>query len=570
MIKKIFILFTAYMALTYSSNAQSVTDEIFLQNEVYKEQVYLHLNSSLLFSGEKLLYKFYCLNKETNQLSDLSKIGWVILLNSDKEEVFRHKLKLEHGQSYSDFFIPSNIPSGAYKILAYSAWMLNAEKNYFQQDIHILNPYKKENKGLILEDSPSAIMHIIKPEASSNFKLNINKNYFSHREEVVLNLESSTEIIGDFSISVRRLDSLNKPKRIKSISFSELYNNITWDFSDTLILPEVRGSLIRGKITGIDNQTFINKNLIASFPGEESQVNIISVEENGKFNFTISNDLAQDELLLQLVNHKEQNFKVELEQFFQPDISQLDFKKPVITSSFKKYILEKSVNNQIENAYSATKADSSIFTKDRGYFFENELLKFNLNDYTRFPDVTQTFIEIIEYGRVKSNRDGTHSILVRNQNQNGEFTLPALVIVDGVVIQNHDNLISFPAERIKSIGLLRSKFFLGPEIYQGVVVVETKVGDFPLEFREDSMKSKEVIVTQIPKKYYSPNYKNENLERIPDYRYQLVWDPEPNFRTKGNEFRFFTSDLKGSFEINLEGFTVDGEAISIIKTFRVE
>ncbi len=570
MIKKIFILFTAYIALTYSSNAQSETDEIFLQNEAYKEQVYLHLNSSLLFSGEKLLYKFYCLNKETNKLSDLSKIGWVILLNSDKEEVFRHKLKLAQGQSYSDFFIPSNLPSGAYKILAYSSWMLNAEKNYFQQDIHILNPYQKENKGLILEEKPEVLIQTRIPEASSNFKLNLNKNSFSNREEVVLNLEASTEIMGDFSISVRRIDSLNKPTRIKSVNFSDLYSNINWDFSDTLILPEVRGSLITGKITSRENEIFKTKSLIASFPGEESQVNIISVDDYGNFNLNISNDLAEDELLLQMVDHKEQNFDVELNQFLQPDISQLEFKKPVIAEGFKEYILEKSVNNQIENAYSASKADSSVFPTDRGYFFKNELLKFNLDDYKRFPDVTQTFVEVIEYGRVKSNRDGTHSILVRNQNANGEFTLPALVIVDGVVIQNHDNLISFEAERIQSIGLLRSKFFLGPEIYQGVVVVETKDGDFPMEFREDFMKSKEVIVTPIPKKYYSPNYNNENLERIPDYRYQLVWNPEPDFRTNGNEFRFFTSDLEGSFEINLEGFTRDGEAVSISKTFRVE
>jgi hypothetical protein len=570
MIKKLFILFIACIGFVNLSLSQNATNQNFIQNEIPKEQVYLHLNSSLLFSGEKLLYKFYCLNTETNKLSDLSKIGWVILLNSDKEEVFQQKLNLEHGQSYSDFFIPSNLPSGAYKILAYTSWMLNAKKKYFEQDIHILNPYQKENKGLILQENPKILTQNRESESSSDFKLNLNKNSFSHREEVVLTLETSTKISGDFSISVRRIDSFNKPKRIKSINFTELYNNINWNFSDTLILPEVRGSFIAGKITGRDHEVLQPKNLIVSFPGEESQVNIVSVDENGEFSFTINNDLAVDELLLQLVDHKQQDFNVELKQTIQPDISQLDFKKPVIEKGFKEYILEKSVNNQIENAYSATKADQSIFSKDRGYFFNNELLKFNLDDYTRFPEVTQTFVEIIEYGRVKGNGDGTHSILVRNQNTNGEFTLPALLIVDGVVVQNHDKLVSFDAERIQSFGLLRSKFFFGPEIYQGVVVVETKDGDFPDEFREDFMKSKEVITAQNPKKYYSPNYNNENLERIPDYRYQLLWNPEIKFSANGNELRFFTSDLEGSFEINLEGFTSDGKPVSISKTFQVE
>ncbi|WP_026836904.1 hypothetical protein [Gillisia sp. JM1] len=570
MIKNIFIFFVFYTTFTNWLNAQTLTDENFIQNEIYKEQVYLHLNSSLLFSGEKLLYKFYCLNTETNKLSDLSKIGWVILLNSDKEEVFQQKLNLEHGQSYSDFFIPSNLPSGAYKILAYTSWMLNAEKNYFEQDIHILNPYQKENKGFILEENPEILSQKSEPEVSSDFKLKLNKNSFSLREEVVVNFETSYEILGDFSISVRRIDNFSKPKRIKSINYNKLYENISWNYSDTLILPEVRGSLVSGRVVVKDNSLLKSKNLIISSPGEESQVNIVSINDMGEFSFTINNDLAVNELLLQLVGDKQQDFNVELKQTIQPDISQLVFKKPIIDDGFKEYIIEKSVYNQIENAYSITKADQSIFPKNKRYFFNNELLKFNLDNYTRFPDVTQTFVEIIEYGRVKRNGDGTHSILVRNQNTNGEFTLPALLIVDGVVVQDHDKLVSFDAEKIQSIGLLRSKFFFGPETYQGVVVVETKDGNFPDEFRDDSIKFKEVITAQILKIYYSPNYNNENLERIPDYRYQLLWNPEINFKTTGNKLRFFTSDLEGSFEINLEGFTSDGKPISLSKTFEVK
>ncbi len=565
MIKKISIFLLVALALTNWSNAQTATNENFLQNEVSKEQVFLHVNSSLLFSGEKLLYKFYCLDSETNKLSDLSKIGWVILVNADREEIFQHKLNLEQGQAYSDFFIPSNLPSGAYKILGYTSWMQNAEENYFEQEIHILNPYQKENKGLNLEENPEVITQKRQNESSSHFQLNLNKKSFSNREEVVLNLDKPTGISGNFSISVRRIDNFNKPKRIKSTNFDELYRNVNWNFSDTLILPEVRGSLITGKVSAKD----YSKNLLISFPGEESQVNIVSVDESGRFSFTINNGVAVDELLMQILNYKQDDFSLELHRPAQPDFSLLDFRKPVVQTDFKDLILQKSVNNQIENAYSITKADRSVFPKDKGYFFNNELLLYNLDDYTRFPDVTQTFVEIIEYGRVKRNSDGTHSILVRNQNTNGEFTLPALLIVDGVVVQNHENLISVDAERIQSIGLLRSKFYFGPEIFQGVVVVESKEGGFPEEFREDYIKANKVITAQNKKRYYSPNYKNEDLERIPDYRYQLWWNPNASFKNQ-NLLRFFTSDLDGKFEINLEGFTSEGKSISISKIFEVE
>ena len=570
MIKKIFIVFVACLGLTELSYSQNISKDEFPLNEIPKEQVYLHVNSSLLFSGEKLLYKFYAINADTRKLSELSKIGWVVLVNSEKEIVFKHKLNLEEGQSYSEFFIPSDLQSGAYKLLGYTAWMLNAEENYFEQDIQILNPYQKNNEGLILQENAESTSENKTKEASADLELTLNKTSFSTREEIVLNLENTTGILGDFSVSVRRIDSFSKPMLLKSTNFNKFYKNKSWNFSDTLILPEVRGSLISGKISLKDNSLLKSKNLIISFPGAESQVNIVSIDEKGEFSFTINKELVVDELLVQLTDHTKSDFDVELFPTTPPDFSSLNFKKPVVQTGFRDYILEKSINNQIENAYSATKADRTVFPKDYGYFFEDKLLKFNLDDYTRFPKVTQTFVEIIEFGRVRRNRDGTHNIMVRNQNTNGEFTLPALLIVDGVVVQNHDKLVSFDAERIKSIGLLRSKYFLGPAVYEGIVVVETKEGDFPKVFREDYIKSSKINTTQVGKKYYHPNYKNEMLERIPDYRYQLNWIPELTLTESNEQISFYTSDLTGKFEIDIEGFTSNGKAVSIRKTFQVE
>ena len=569
MIKKIFIVFLACLGLNLSYSQGSSNIE-FLQKEIPKEQVYLHLNSSLLFSGEKLLYKFYSLNAETQKFSKLSKVGWVVLVNSDKEIVFQHKLNLEDGQSYSDFFIPSDLQSGAYKILGYTSWMLNAEENYFEQDIQILNPYQKSNEGLVIQENPASTSENNARESVADLDLKLNKASFSTREKVVLNVGNTSDMLGDFSISVRRIDSFNKPTLLKSTNFHKLYENKSWNFSDNFILPEVRGSLISGRVSANDNSVLKSKNLIVSFPGEESQVNIVSIDDKGEFSFIINKELAVEELLLQLTDYNQDDYNVELFPTTQPDFSSLNFKKPVVETGFKDYILEKSINNQIENAYSATKADRTVFPADDGYFFGEKLLKFNLDDYTRFPEVTQTFVEIIESGRVKRNQDGTHSIMVRNQNINGEFTLPALLIVDGVVVQNHDKLVFFDAERIESIGILRSKYFFGPAIYQGVVVVETKDGDFPEVFRENHIKSKLVAKAQIPKKYYSPNYNAEELNRIPDYRTQLWWNPNIDFGDSANEISFYTSDLEGKFEINLQGFTKQGQPVSIIKTFSVE
>jgi hypothetical protein len=569
MIKSIILIFITWIGFVNYSYSQT-TDKEFLQNEIPKEQVYLHINSSLLLSGEKLLYKFYCVNADSQKLSMLSKIGWVVLVNSDKEEVFKHKLDLENGQAYSDFFIPSSLPSGAYKILGYTSWMLNAEKYYFEQDIHILNPYQQSNKGLVSKDTIETVKEEIKPQTSNEFSLSLNKNSFSKREEVVLSVDNLKEVSGDFSISVRKTDGFDKPNRVKSIDYFEIYSNKAWNFSDNFILPEVRGSFFKGKISGVNNQTFQSSNLITSIPGEQSQVNIVSVDENGEFNFTVNESTAVDEILFQLSGYDKDDFSVELYKGISPDYSKLDFvKPPKVLINLKDSILDKSINNQIENAFSATKADQTLFPADESYFFSNELTIYNLDDYKRFKGVSETFVEIIKSGRVEKNKDDTYSIFVRNKNFNGQFTLPALLIVDGVVVQEHSKLISFAAERIQSIGLLTKKTFFGPQTFQGVVAVETKEADFPEEFRDTYMKSANIITAQTPKQYYSPDYKNEDLDRIPDYRYQLWWNPYVDIESN-KSLNFFTSDLSGEFEVELEGFTKDGKPVSIRKVFSVD
>ena len=570
MLKKISIILFALTAFANFSYGQKVSDEKVF-NEIPREQVYIHVNSSLLFSGEKLLYKFYCNTTNENNLSEISKVGWVILVNSNKEIVFHHKLILNKGQGYSDYFIPSNLASGSYKLLGYTSWMLNAEQNYFEQDILIFNPFQKENKELISEEIVAVRANKIDltPESNNSLELKLNKQVYTTRDEVKLSLYNNKNIVHTASISVRRLDSLNKPDRINSNNYKKFYQNIKWNFSNSFILPELRGSIISGIIKNNDSSSINFKNLALAFPGEVSQLNIVSIDTSGNFKFTLNSAPSNDEVLMQLLDNSKGDYSINLEMPPVPDLQFLNFSQTINQQYYSDNIRDKSVNIQIDNAYSSKKADRLYSIEEEGYFFNQELIKFNLDDYTRFPDVGQTFIEVIENGRIVKNNDGGHSIMVRNKNTNGEFNLPALLVVDGVVVQNHDLLFSYTSDKIKSIGISRSKYYFGPEIFQGVVVVETKTGDFPKEFREANIKSAKILTYQKEKEYYFPNYEKEELDRIPDYRYQLFWTPEVITDSKEYSLNFYTSDLEGIFEINMEGFSEDGKSISISKTFEV-
>lgn len=115
------------------------------------ENIFVHLNNTTLITGETLHCKLYCTNPVNNALSKISKIAYVDLINSDNQVVFTNKIYLDNGKGQGDFFIPTTIETGSYKLIAYTKWMLN--KNDFKTsktDLLVINPYlagKKSNSG---------------------------------------------------------------------------------------------------------------------------------------------------------------------------------------------------------------------------------------------------------------------------------------------------------------------------------------------------------------------------------------------------------------------------------------
>ena len=110
-----------------------------------QEKTYIHTNTNLLLAGEYLYYKIYCLNENTGAYSEISKLAYVELVGSNKNIVFKHKLRLENGNAQGDFFIPSSILTGNYKLIAYTNWTKNKSYNsFYEHDIYILNPFTTE------------------------------------------------------------------------------------------------------------------------------------------------------------------------------------------------------------------------------------------------------------------------------------------------------------------------------------------------------------------------------------------------------------------------------------------
>ena len=239
--KIVFSLIIILLINSYSSNGQTTlnSSEVSAYENIPKESVFIHQNTSFLLSGEYLYYKVYCLNDKANNLSNISKIAYVELVGSDKIPVFKHKIKLNKGLGQGDFLIPTSIISGNYKLIAYTQWMRNLEQNqFFQSDISIINPFHAKQSAILKKNQSIEAQNIdLKKENLDNNKasikltgkeyieLNVNSKLFKNREKVVLSVQSLQNNLshGNYSLSVRKIDSLQIPSRHTAGTYKSLY-----------------------------------------------------------------------------------------------------------------------------------------------------------------------------------------------------------------------------------------------------------------------------------------------------------------------------------------------------------
>jgi hypothetical protein len=271
-------------------------------------------------------------------------------------------------------------------------------------------------------------------------------------------------------------------------------------------------------------------------------------------------------------NRKEYDIQVDQQSYF--DFSNIEFDGFEINEEMRNLIVNRSVFNQIENNYYSAKPDTLKARQASVPFYGLKNTEiYRLDDYTRFKTVKETFIEIITNAKIRNDKDGNAEFEVYPLIGAQILDTPALLMVDGVYIQDTQRLMDYDALKIEEVQVVRDKYFYGSKIFRGIIAIQTKDNDFLEGFNEDFVAKESMIIPQLGKFYFKPDYSQNkpNSNRIPDFRLQLLW--EPNFeysQDANNVIMFYTSDVPGEYEISIEGFSAKGKPVSMIKSFSVK
>ena len=214
--KKLFFLCLAMISVlgvSAQTNENPILTQLQKLGEFTKkyptEKVYLHLDKPYYAAGDNIWFKAYVTNWETGELTAMSNVLHVELINQYNNIEKKIKLPMLNGLTWGDFKLSDTLSEGNYRIRAYTQWMRNAGPSFFfDKTIKIGNGwtnkvFTKTSFSPLKKDSLQATILFSDPNGSPLVGKNVIFNFES--------LKGTSTTRSDGSIVI---NSPNKPGNI--------------------------------------------------------------------------------------------------------------------------------------------------------------------------------------------------------------------------------------------------------------------------------------------------------------------------------------------------------------------
>lgn len=331
------------------------------------------------------------------------------------------------------------------------------------------------------------------------------------------------------------------------------------------LLPETRGEIISGVLQNASGQLVPDQLVTYTILAESHyQFQTAKTDQNGQFQINID-PIQEDRTSYLSVFGDQSDVRFRIDKPFPGGYPAFEFYPLYLDSMEIVDIVRRSVRNQVENAFYEPEADSADLS---GLFplFGGYDAFYLLDDYNRFPSLSETFIEYIPGA---APRKAATRLNVQMKFQLPGARMEPLILLDGVPA-SAEEVLSFSPYKVKSIGLINNRIFIGPLVADGLVTLRTFEQD--LQGFDPGGNTMKVAYKGLEreKAYRFPAYDNQPNERIPDLRDQLFWDPVVTIRSgQPYPLEFYTSDTAGAFEIIIQGFDAEGEPVLLSGSFTV-
>ncbi|WP_460614964.1 MG2 domain-containing protein [Hymenobacter seoulensis] len=338
-------------------------------------------------------------------------------------------------------------------------------------------------------------------------------------------------------------------------------------------LPELRGHLIRGRITqkGTGKPAADIPAYLASPSRLVRLSNSISAAD-GSVQFEMSDFYGARDIVVQTNTQRDSTYQLEIFSPFSKQYAATTLSRPFMPyPRFKADFAQRHVQTQVQNAY--FRKYNSLYTlpvTDSVAFFGKPDESYRLDDYTRFKVMEEVMREYVPGVKVRMKKDGFHFTVLDNPNRT-IFTDPPLVLLDGVPVFNTNKIMAVDPLKIEKLEVLDSRYFQGRLMYSGIVSFTTYKGNLQGYEVDPRALIQEYEGVQLQREFFAPRYDTpqEKQNRLADQRNLLYWNPNVTTSNAARTLDFYTSDQAGTYFVVFQGLAANGLAGSTSLTFQV-
>ncbi len=527
------------------------------------ERIWFSTDRSVYVAGERIWCSALCMDVATRTPSELSSIAYMEL-HSASGVAHTAKIALMEGRGAGYLDLPNTLPTGNYRLIAYTSANLN-ERGYdfntsFSREISIFNVLTTARSGEVKVVGESEYSTAAKAASKSKPCADIQINVIpetGRSNQIPIRIENRTDEKITFSLSIFNDDGILVGRAKGPEEFLEMFPNVDEVLFERNRIPEYEGEIITAKCT--------EKIAYISAIGNYSDIYIAESADDGTVRFFTNNIYGDVELVGNITSIER--------PFVEP---QLEAPSPLLISeSLRDRLQFRGAAMQIGRRFD-TEILYELLPKRENPLFGDEYISYPLDDYTRFPLMEEIIIEFIHEIRARRKADGTRDLQVRVEDvfRRPQFSQDAsLMMVDGVPVFDHEIIYKYDPLLIESIEIYPYAYFIGSRQFDGIVNIKTYKGTIPSLTLGPEVRIIEFQGAAIPMAYTCQNMaKNADY---PDYRQTLYWHPLLSAGAAGTTDSSITiicntPDYSGTFSVVLEGITSSGRPIFCKKTFKVQ
>lgn len=562
--KKLFASILIAAALVTAANAQPAK-----KAEPVYERTYIATDKDAYVAGDRIWCSAFCFRADSLGMSKKSAVAYVEILSFNGDIMKTAKIFLDGGRGAGYVDLPESMPTGNYRMLAFTAVNKN-EKGYdFLRNSKVISVFNAKSPSKI-RDKVEAVSDKLYADGKAalasdpekgDLKLSI-PGTARKGGRIAIGLENGEKENVSLSVSVYHNDAI-APAEDKSITSFEVGRGSLGAYTPEF-LTETEGEIIYAKLAGKDRDAILRDE-----PAPTAYISTASsigdtytglIGKNGDIVFMTNNIYGDIEVVTE-VGDLENEELVGLVDIQSPFVN-VESDVPVlrIAECIAKDVVARGRQMQtFRMEYADSLGDFRPRREEFPYTAESALV-YNLDDYTRFPTIREVLVEITQEVRVRG-RNNKQKIQVLTKDLEGDGGLSmswetSLVLLDGVPVFKHKDMMDYDAMLLKEIDIWREKFIIGNRTFFGVVNFVSKKGNMAFMDFGSNVRIIDYDGVCYPMEF-TGRYGNGE-----DTRQTILWRPEVEIAPgESASLNCQIPDYPGTFDIVVEGVTEDGSTI---------